>query len=385
MPANSSSANAIHPVASSTPSLLPAHARLGYAKSLDGIRGLAVLAVLGHNLGIRWLQGGFFGVDMFFALSGFLISTLLLEDYLGHGGISLSRFFRRRFLRLYPALILLVAASALSSVLRAEVELPRVGLVVASALLYFSNWVIITDSRAWMGGLGHTWSLAVEMHFYVLWAVTLCLVTRRWGARLGPLLTLALGVAVVSAAWRAAVWVGSDNLNRAYGGTDTRLDAIFLGAAAALFRLEHLLNPVAGGWAGRPRWAVRALEVFLAVAVGWLIYRTPNLSPVALLGGIGLIGGATALLILTTLLSPHSLLAGPLQTPMLVWFGQISYSLYLWHVPVGKLLTPDRLARFGLGHWVAEVLRVLVSVALAAASYYGVERAFLRRRGKARG
>lgn len=366
---------------------LPEHARLGHATPLDGLRGFAVLAVVGHNLELTWLQGGFFGVDVFFALSGFLITTLLLEDYLARGVISLPNFARRRFFRLYPALILLVIASALSSLTRPEVELSRVGLVVASALLYFSNWVLVADSQAWVGGLGHTWSLAVEVHFYVLWALTLSFVTRRWGARLGALLALALGVTVASALWRVVVSTGVDGLNRAYAGTDTRFDAIFLGVAAALLRSDNLLNPGSGAVvvASWPRWAVRALECFLAGAVLWLINQTPHLSLVAMFGGFGLVGGATALLILTALLSPHSILARPLQNGVLVWFGQISYSLYLWHVPVKKLLTPDRFARFGLGSWFVEVIAVIVSIALAAASYYGVERAFLRLRRKARG
>ncbi len=383
-PASPSPAAAIPPVAAPPTGSLRSPARLGYSKPLDGIRGLAVLAVLGHNLGIEWLQGGFFGVDIFFALSGFLITTLLLEEHLEHGAISLSHFFRRRFLRLYPALIGLVVASALSSLMRAEVEPSRVGLVVASTLLYFSNWIIIADSQAWLGGLGHTWSLAVEMHFYFLWALSLAFVTRRWGARLGPLLTLAIGVALVSAAWRVAVWAGSENLARAYGGTDTRLDAVFLGVAAGLLRFRQLSDPAAGTVARLPRWAVRTLESFLAIGVCWLIHQTPNLSPVAFLGGFGLVGGATALLILTTLLSPHSILAGPLQTRILVWFGQISYSLYLWHLPARKLLTSERLDRLGLGHGLGDAICVLVSVALAAASYYGVERAFLRLHRKTR-
>ena len=178
------------------------------------------------------------------------------------------------------------------------------------------------------------------------------------------------------------MWAGSENLARAYGGTDTRLDAVFLGVAAGLLRFRQLSDPAAGTVARLPRWAVRTLESFLAIGVCWLIHQTPNLSPVAFLGGFGLVGGATALLILTTLLSPHSILAGPLQTRILVWFGQISYSLYLWHLPARKLLTSERLDRLGLGHGLGDAICVLVSIALAAASYYGVERAFLRLRRK---
>jgi hypothetical protein len=126
-----------------------------------------VLAVMLHNCGAPGFQGGFLGVDIFFALSGFLITTLLLEDHVRRGTIALAAFFWRRVLRLYPALVVLIAAVALSSLARPEVDASRVWLVVVSNLFYFSNWVLAADTRAWAGGTAHTWSLAVEVHFYV--------------------------------------------------------------------------------------------------------------------------------------------------------------------------------------------------------------------------
>ena len=363
---------------------LPEKDGLGYSPALDGIRGVAILAVLGHNLNIGWLQGGFFGVDIFFALSGFLITTVLLEDQARHGSISLRDFFRRRFWRLYPALVVLVAFSAASAILRQDVGLGRIALVVASTLAYQSNWLLMADTHAWVGGLGHTWSLAVEVHFYFLWAVTMALVIRRWGVRLRPLFAFALTVAATSELWRIIVWATTTESGHAYAGTDTRLDSLFLGVAAALIRAEHLARPTTSPIASLTRGKVRGLEISLALAVSWLICRTEPLSAGAFVGGFGFVGGATALLILITLLHPASLLARPLRNGLLVWFGQISYSLYLWHLPVKKLVTPDRLAGFGQGPWLVEVTRGLVSIALAAASYYFVERAFLHLRRRPR-
>ena len=354
--------------------------RLGYVPVLDGIRGIAVLTVLGHNLDIGWLPGGFFGVDIFFALSGFLITTLLLEDYSQHGFISLRTFFWRRFLRLYPALVLLVAASALSSLLRHDVSPERVALVVASTLTYFSNWLQIYDSHAWVGGLSHTWSLAVEVHFYLLWAVTLALVIQRWGVRLKSLIIFALAVAITSESWRVAAWAIHLDQSHLYAGTDTRLDSIFFGVAAALFRYRYVKSPSENPIFHLTQGSVRAFEILTAICIGWLINQTAQFSTFSFIGGFGLVGGATALVILTTLSNPHSILAGPLRIKALVWFGQISYSLYLWHLPVKKVITAERLSRYGEFPWLLDLVRMVASVALGAASYYFVERVFFRPR-----
>lgn len=358
--------------------------RLGHARPLDGLRGVAVLAVMLHNCGAPGFQGGFLGVDIFFALSGFLITTLLLEDHVRRGTIALAAFFWRRVLRLYPALVVLIAAVALSSLARPEVDASRVWLVVVSNLFYFSNWVLAADTRAWAGGTAHTWSLAVEVHFYVGWALLLAFGTRRWGPGSRRLLGWAAGIAVASALWRIVVWDGGAGVARAYTSTDTRCDALFLGAAAALLRWQWLNRPGQAGGPPLSRPVVWGLELAAATVIVWWIATTADKAPAAFLGGFGLVGGMSAVLILTTLLSPHSLLAAPLSLGVLVWFGHISYSLYLWHLPVAKLLPVERLARHGLSGWMATAVCVLLSTAIAAASYYGIERTFQRLREKAR-
>ncbi len=366
------------------PQTRPEPTALGYVPALDGIRGFAVLAVFGHHLDIGWLTGGFFGVDIFFALSGFLITALLLEEHARHGSISLREFFRRRFWRLYPALVVLVAVSAASAALRDDVGFGRIALVVAATLTYQSNWLLIADPNSWVGGLGHTWSLAVEVHFYFLWATTLVLAIRRWGLRLRALLRFALIIAVASELWRIIVWATTTGTGHAYAGTDTRLDSLFFGVAAALLRFDTLTNPSANSIARLTNGKVRALELGLAFGIGWLIYDTEPFSAGAFAGGFGFVGGATALLILITLHHPASLLARPLRNGLLVWFGQISYSLYLWHLPVTKLVTAERLTFFDTGEWFVTLVRVLVSLSLATASYYFIERAFLNRRRRPR-
>jgi peptidoglycan/LPS O-acetylase OafA/YrhL len=359
--------------------LSPNIPRLGRQPALDGIRGVAVLVVLGHNLGWKWLQGGFFGVDMFFALSGFLITTLLLEEFARTGGISLKRFFVRRGLRLYPALVVLVAFSVASYfVFHPPVAVPRVTLMAVSVLGYFSNWVLALDPHAWAGGMGHTWSLAIEVHFYILWALVIVAVTRRLGADLRLLGVLAFAIALASGLWRAAAWMMGWEASYLYADTDARLDSVFLGAGVALLRLAHHNDPPASPLSLMNRWTIWSFETACIAVLATLVCTVRQSAPTAYLGGFGVAGGATAVLILTTQLSKYSYVAKAASLPVLAWFGVISYSIYLWHVPVGKVLPAGSFAGLGLPPVMVEILRAAIVVVVAAGSYYSIERYFLR-------
>lgn len=357
----------------------PAAPPLGPQPALDGIRGVAVLVVLFHNLGWAGFKGGIFGVDMFFALSGFLITTLLLEDHVRAGRISLRRFFWRRFFRLYPALVMLMAFSAVSVLFDPRaVPLSRVATVAASVLGYWSNYLVIADPDAWMGGLNHTWSLAVEVHFYVIWSLVLVGVTQRRGRDWRMLALIAAGLAATSALWRGMAWGLKWDSHWLYAGTDMRLDAVFLGALAGLLRWGHLAGSERRILPALGPGPVRAGELLTIAVLVFLVMRVDKESPLSSLGGFAVAGGATGLLILAALLYPGSLVARVASWSLLAWFGRISYSLYLWHVPAGKLFSVERLGKFGLPAVPAELVRALASIALAAGSYYCIERYFLR-------
>jgi peptidoglycan/LPS O-acetylase OafA/YrhL len=357
----------------------PVVPRLGRQPALDGIRGCAVLVVVCHNFNWPGFEGGFFGVDVFFALSGFLITTLLLEDHQRLGRISLRQFFVRRFLRLYPALVVLMGFAVISAHFATRpVTFSRVALVTASVLGYWSNWMLISNPTAWTGGLQHTWSLAVEVHFYILWALVLAVVTRRRGSDLRLLGLIAASLAAASALWRALGWGLHVDGYWLYGSTDMRLDAVFLGACAGLVRWHSLVESDRSILPVLSPWQVRLLA---GGAVGVLIVLITTLtkqSALPFLGGFTLAGGATAALILTALLYPGSLVARIASWPILVWLGQVSYSLYLWHVPAAKLFSASRLAGLGLPPMLGEVVRLAASLAIAAVSYYTIERYFIR-------
>ena len=359
--------------------------RLGHQPSLDGIRGIAILAVLAIHFEWPWLPGGFFGVDVFFALSGFLITTLLLEEQLQSGRISLGRFFMRRVLRLYPALVGLVVVSTVFALLFHRESTPgRDFSVAAAVLLYVANWMSMADTQAWFGGMPHTWSLAVEMQFYVLWAAIIAIVSRRYagptqrGTLLKVLTVIAGSIVIISATWRAILWAHHANWLRVYLGTDTRLDAIFVGATAALVRLQGVQKSSSPWMVNQPRWVIAGLETICFAVIVLLFAVVHFASPLPGVIDFTIVAIATTVLILTTVLRTDTLFGAIFRLRPLTWIGQISYSLYIWHVPAAKLLRADRLVAAGLPPWAAGTVRVVVAVLLAAVSYYAIERTFLR-------
>jgi peptidoglycan/LPS O-acetylase OafA/YrhL len=341
--------------------------RLGYRPALDGLRAVAILSVMaGHTWG--WLlPGGFVGVDIFFVLSGFLITTLLLEERERTGRISLRLFYARRALRLLPALGALVVAVVVwilvtsPTPLRAATihGLPAVVLYVAN--LVWGLWHIN------LGLFGHTWSLSLEEQFYVMWpAALLALLSFRRGAR--SILALCV-VAIVGAMllrWEISRRnMTEDGLRRL---TNLRIDVLLVGCALAL--------AAARGWLAKvPRWLAQvATVVSLGVLVFYaaLIPRGFN-DPRFYRGGFTLVALATAVLIARIVHIPSRPLLYVLSLPAMVWIGRISYALYLWHTPIRDVVNGS----VGGSPYRALVVWPLAFGA-AIASYFLVERPALR-------
>ena len=333
---------------------------LGYQPSLDGLRGVAVLAVLTYHSGL--IRGGFLGVDMFFTLSGFLITRLLLQERAATGAINLRSFYVRRALRLLPALVVFLLLWTCFLLVTIPPEYwSIVGSYVAAVLFYVANWAGIHGLP--MGIFGHTWSLAIEEQFYLAWPLVVAvLVGRLRRPRLIACL-LAL-VAVVSLAWRLHLALGGATERRIYWATDAHADGLLIGAALAfLLASRHRLmraGPVASGMA----------LVALVGLLGLLVAVPFN--PSYAYGVSALVALATSALILEVG-RPGSRVARLLEARWLVWAGRISYALYLWHFPIfsqfGVLNLPGHLPspRPGLLAW-------SVTFAAALASYFFVER-----------
>ncbi len=321
--------------------------RLGYRPELDGIRGVAVGAVVAFHYGV--LPGGWLGVDVFFVLSGFLITTLLLTEQRHTGRIDLPAFFRRRVRRLLPAVVLFLAVMALVA---AAVGDRTTMTGVMAGLLYVANW---TRALGIDGGLvGHLWSLAIEEQFYLLWpfAVVAVGTARR---------VLAVSLVTVGGvvAWRAWLYFHDAGVGRIYNGLDTRADALMIGCAAA-----------AALWLGYTRWTRRwgwCVAVLAACAL-----LVPRETPWMLAFGYAPLAAAAAGIVVSTVMHRETVVARMLRSAVLVGLGRISYALYLWHFPIEKLTR-------GTGP-AGRVASVAVAVALAVASTYLWEQRFTRRR-----
>jgi len=358
-------------------------AGLPHLPALDGLRGLAVIAVLLFHAG--YLPGGYLGVDAFFVLSGFLITSLLLAEVGRAGRVDLGAFWGRRARRLLPALFLTIATVAGYAALAAPREqLLRLRGDALAALVYASNWRAIgSDEGYWdlfaaPSPLAHMWSLAIEEQFYLLWPLVIGAVALGVRRRAGRRATARAGVArlvlVVSLLLAAASTVTmvllyrAGDVDRAYMGSDTRASAVLLGAALAAWRMSR---PAAqSGWT-TPR---RALEIAAGAAVvllGWAWWRVDGQAPWLYRGGFLVCGLAVATTIAASAHPQRGPVGRGLSWRPLTVVGLVSYGLYLWHWPVYVVLTPQRTGWEGLGLLVA---RLLVSAVLATVSFVVVER-----------
>ncbi len=353
--------------------------------ALNGLRGVAVLGVFAYHLQLGWASGGYLGVDLFFVLSGFLITTLLLEEWRGSGRISLPAFWARRAKRLLPALFLVVIALGLYIIANALFGGPGAnGLIDLSGLrgeaiwtlLYANNWHLIFAHQSYFAQfstpspLQHTWSLAIEEQFYLVWPLVLLLLFRvagRGWRRTGAVLAVSLGV--LSSVLMAALFQPGTDPSRIYYGTDTRLFDLMAGATLAFLaasrpqpaqpsrRILHVIGPTAAA----------------VLAVFWVTAGTPGGLPTSFMfeGGFLICAALAALVVSDARLVEPGRFSRALAWPPLHFVGTISYGIYLWHWPVIVYVTG---ARTGLPTLPLDVVRVGVTLVLSTASYYLVER-----------
>ncbi len=342
-----------------------------YRPALDGLRAIAVLAVVLYHLDYGWAGGGFLGVDTFFVLSGYLITSLLLVEHRSTGRISISAFWVRRAKRLLPAVILLLGAvAAYAWLVAASDQLGTLRGDALATLAYVANWRFIVDDASYFdlwseaSPLRHMWSLAIEEQFYVAWPIVVAALLHLGRGRpwlLGALCGAGAGASVV-ALWLLA---GDGDRSRAYFGTDTRVHTLLIGALLAIALDRH---PVTSPASLRRLHAAGTLAGLLMLAAFVFVSDTGDLF---YRGGSPLFAAAVAVVIAAGVTEQASVVRAALDRPTMRWIGQISYGLYLWHWPLIVWLTP---ARVGVDGVPLDAVRVAATFAAATVSYVAVER-----------
>lgn len=347
---------------------------LGYRRWLDGLRGWAILLVLAFHLGL--LSGGSLGVDVFFVLSGFLITTLLAEEWQRRGSISLPRFYLRRALRLWPAFFTLLALYGVYSWLflpAAEAAEHFQEILVAGC--YVANWPRLHQTG--FAALGHTWSLSLEEQFYLLWPPLLWLMLKLGLPRRQMLTLVCLGI-LASVAVRITLYhvhrtPGPDkdaNVMRMYMGLDTRADSLLVGCGVGLLAAWNRLPS-----SRRAIRCVSALAVASTLTLAYLAAFSAETRTLYFHGLLTVVALLVGMIIVRLLIAPSAVGRLLLESAPLVGIGRISYGLYLYHIVVMYGL---RLAGIQRETPLGMVATVGLSLAAALTCYYGVERPFLR-------
>jgi peptidoglycan/LPS O-acetylase OafA/YrhL len=362
-----------HPQVSGPEAPAGAPGGTGRLAGLDGLRALAIIAVLVFHLDPAWLPGGFLGVDIFFVVSGFLITTLLVRERVSTGRIDLPGFWSRRARRLIPALVVCVPAAVLLARLSEGDLLVGIGRQVLGAATFTSNWLEIHAGTDYFAAtspqlLMNLWSLAVEEQFYLLWPLAvlgLLAVTRRPEVRAAT----ALGLALLSASLMA-LRLDPDSPTRVYYGTDTHVMGLMLGAALAFaYAAPHRAWTTSTWWAAHRR---QVAAVALVTLLGLMALGGEE-SALTFRGGILLASVATTALVLVVVERPGRLRA-VLELPPARWVGVRSYGIYLWHWPVFLVIGQDLpVAPGGGAYLLTRVWCVVVTFVIADLSYRFVE------------
>jgi peptidoglycan/LPS O-acetylase OafA/YrhL len=354
----------------------PKDSRFPYMPGIDAMRALAVLAVFGYHAGLDWVPGGFLGVDVFFVISGYLITSLLLREFRSTDHIELGRFWLRRARRLLPAVGVLIAVAMIVSAIAEPSKIDTIRGDALASLFYFANWHFIYEHTSYFEQFGrpslftHLWSLSVEEQFYLFWPLIFAAGMKLFGR--GRLL---IGVLAGAAGSVVLAWILFDpghDASRIYYGTDTHAVGLLAGVALALvwsptqLRTHKSFGPLVGP----------ILDALGVVALGYLILSFVHVHDYDLAlwhGGYAWIAVATALL-LAALAHPAARLGDIIGRPALLWLGLRSYSFYLWHWPVLAMTRPG--VDIDLARGILIPLQLIACLILADLSYRFVELPF---------
>ena len=349
-----------------------------YLPSIDSLRALAVLAVIIYHVDVNYLPGGFLGVDLFFVLSGYLISSLIIKEYKKTGSVNLYNFYIRRARRLLPAVYFMITVGLVVMVLFNEVLLRKSHLDAIFGYIYSSNWWYIFHKLDYFDSFGaqspfkHLWSLAIEEQFYMIFPLLFLLVNRKKKSKDGTyklnknFLYVVLGLIIVSLIAHILLF-DINNISRIYFGTDTRAFSLLVGVVGAILYPMERLHAKVTLQQNMIYSAVSLLSISTLITV--MIY-TSEYNTWLYRGGFLLVA-VLGLIVIISSGKQHTLMSRLLSFKPVVFIGKISYSLYLWHFPVLVLTTP--VSEIGNPNIYFVILRVILTFVVAIVSYVFVE------------
>ncbi len=316
-----------------------------YVPSLDGLRAFAVLAVIAYHMHLGFAPGGLLGVTMFFVLSGYLITGLLISEIETTGTVDLKAFWVRRIKRIVPAVLFAIVGTAALCTLLNHALLTKMRPDILPTVFFFNNWWQIIHNVSYFDALGapsplaHTWSLAIEEQFYLVWPVILMLIVHR-GAKKGTIAKGCAIAALVSVVLMAVMFNPAEDPSRVYYGTDTRAFSLLIGAILAfIWPYQKLADDAGSAMTDRARLGLDVVGGLALLGLVLLVTLSNGFSPFIYRGGLLLCSLLTALFI-ACIVHPESLIGRVFALKPLVWVGQRSYSMYLWHFPILLLLEP---------------------------------------------
>ena len=347
-----------------------------YIPAIDGLRAIAVIAVLLYHLGFSWIPGGFLGVDLFFVISGYVITRLLLDSIQRSGGLDLRGFYAGRIRRLLPPLLFMLVITAIFVGVWAPDSMRRFLTDAPFALTGLMNWWLVFKEQDYFESFGrppllqHTWSLGVEAQYYLVWPLILLFVLKVFGKKVIPTAALAIatfsGIALFLASVRADISATQD-ISHVYFGTDTHSIGLFLGSALAVSWIPQNLRI---NIEKRAQDFIDFIGVFglLGILASFLFIQEADPTAYRIAFPlVGIFGSA----IIMSIVHPASRFAPLLQHPFLVWIGERSYAIYLWHWIVFQVTRPAQ--DLTGSTWALYLFRILVVFALADISQRWIE------------